>query len=87
MPPPFSTSERAPRVSSTLGAVLGVGLWDLRSGAQGRRLRVCRGGEQDVFVSQGIVEADLGGGALEERHALLDPHRDRCPEVACGDAR
>src|SRR3974390_363949 len=63
------------------GGGTGVGLGNARSRAQRRKLRICRSGEQYVFVSQRVVETYFGGGALKERHALLDPHRDLSLEV------
>ena len=82
IPPPFSTSDRAPKVSSTLGAVLvslsgmsepGAMYWRLwrprvRRRTTGRRFE----SSDDVFVAQRIVEADLRRRPDRDVDALLD---------------
>jgi hypothetical protein len=86
-PPPLSSRDRAPKVSSTLGCGARLVLGDLRSGSQ-RLGGGGRGGclQQDVLVAERVVEADFGGGALHQLDASLDVHGDVRGEVAGGDA-
>ncbi len=77
IPPPLSTRERAPNVSSTLGAVL-VELSGIRAPDDEEPAALladpCRQDgwrlEQDVLVAQRIVEADLSGGADRQPDGL-----------------